>query len=315
MRGPMGQAIQPAEPGLVVQGDPPPAVSALHGVAHASPQTAFEQLQRTLAKLKSLQAALDLPSAPVATDSSTLPAAIRPVALSREATTPPAPDVVGHVAAQGAGTSDPGPSPGEVLIPTGTVMSGILDMDLNSDFEGDWRGMLVQDVYDIHRNYIILPKGTTIIGKTVLVGGPNSILQNRMALTVQWAVRPDGTRIDFRKTAALDAAGVAALRDQVNYHALAQLGGVAAYAVLGLGPAMSISDGAPMSSQDYATTQFTQGIRQQIQPFAARFLNIVPTITLRAGTPFKIFVESDLYAKPWARIDNTIYMPNSGGTP
>ena len=133
------------------------------------------------------------------------------------------------------------------------------------------------------------------------------VIQNRMGLVVKWMVRPDGKRIDFGKSSGTDQAGVGAIPGDVNYHVMAQLGGLAAYAILGLGPSFATAAGAPQSSQDTALKDLTGGFRSQGRDFANKYLNIVPTITVPAGTPMKIFIEDDIYVRPWARLDDTIY--------
>jgi len=36
---------------------------------------------------------------------------------------------------------------------------------------------------------------------------------------------------------------------------------------------------------------------------------LTPTIKTSNGTPFKLFIEDDIYLKPWARIDDVYYKP------
>lgn len=197
-----------------------------------------------------------------------------------------------------------GPKDGELLMPTGTVASGSLKFDAMSDYSGDWLAELQRPVYDVTGEWILLPTGTKITGKTARVSSVNEVIQNRMGFPVLWAIRPDGKRIDLRRAAGLDAAGVAALSDQVDYHILAQMLGVGAYAVVGLGPSMNTSTTAAVSQRDMATATAADQARVVGQNFAAKFLQIVPTVTIRAGTPIKIFFEDDIYVTPWAQVDS-----------
>jgi type IV secretion system protein VirB10 len=216
--------------------------------------------------------------------------------------------IVGEPVDNRRGNQERGPRPGEVLLPTGTVLSAVLDMDMISDYEGPWRGILVRDVYDVEKNYILLPKGTRFTGQAVRIKNINEPIQARMAMGVKWAILPNGNRIDFSKMSALDHAGVSALKDQVNYHIFAQLAGLTAYAVLGAAPSLRLeTDGGDLSSKEQALSEMTSGLRNQFGSMAERYLNLVPTITVRAGTPFKVFIEDDLYIKPWMRVDDTIY--------
>ena len=200
-----------------------------------------------------------------------------------------------------------GPRDGEMLLPTTTVISAVVKNDTMSDYNGDWLAEVQRPVLDPTGEYILLPIGTRITGKTVRASGVNEVIQNRVAYTVQWAIRPDGKRIDFHRAAGMDVAGVAALKDQVDYHVAAQVFGVLAYAVVGLGPAMSTTSTAPLSSRDLAVQSASDQARMVGQNFAAKYLQIVPTVTIRGGTPMKIFLEDDIYVTPWASIDARFY--------
>ena len=203
--------------------------------------------------------------------------------------------------------ADPGPAPDERVLPVGSVLSGTLDTDLISDYDGNWRALIARDVYDPTMDYILIPQGSRVVGKTIRVSKVNEVIQNRMGLIVKWIVRPDGKRIDFSRAGGTDQAGVGAIPGDVNYHLMAQLGGVTAYAILGLGPSFETQSGAPQSSQDIALKDLTGGFRTRGRDFANKYLNVVPTITVPAGTPMKIFAEDDIYVRPWARVDDTIY--------
>lgn len=120
-----------------------------------------------------------------------------------------------------------------------------------------------------------------------------------------WAIRPDGKRIDFKRTSSMDAAGVAALQGSVDRHFLAQFLGIGAYAIIGLGPSMSNFGAQPESSRDAFVREATAKSREIGRGFAEKYLNVVPTQRIRAGTPVKIFIEDDIYVTPWAEIDAT----------
>jgi type IV secretory pathway VirB10-like protein len=125
------------------------------------------------------------------------------------------------------------PREGEYLVPVGTVMAAVLDMEINSDWEGRWRAMITRDVHDLGQDVILIPKGTRVLGTSVRPKPVNEAINERMALVAQWLVLPNGARIDLNRSTMLDGAGVAALEGDVNRHFLATLGGVVAYGVIG----------------------------------------------------------------------------------
>ena len=191
------------------------------------------------------------------------------------------------------------PKPGQVLLSTGTVISAALDQMTMSDHTGAFRAIVTRDVYDPSQRFVLIPKGAKLIGKSIRVKGINEPIQNRMVLALNWCVLPNGKRISFNKTVSMDAAGVSALKDQVNYHLIPQVLGVAAYALLS-------SETSRVGSGDSVDSTYEGDVgaamREQFAPMVSKFLNLVPTVTLRPGTPMRVFIEDDLYITPWDRV-------------
>ncbi len=255
-----------------------------------------ELLARELERMEQLRANLGAPGTPAVQVSDVLRARGGMPAAMQETSSPAETLEVGKpvVEAQKEG----GPRPGQKLLSTGTVISAVLDQDLMSDYAGSYRAVVVRDVYDVSGNYILIPKGAKIIGKSMRIQNVNEPIQARMGLPATWAVLPDGKRISFEKTGALDQAGIGALKDKVNRHLLAQFLGVAAYAVLSVESSRS---GSGYENDNTFAGDLGESMREQFAPLAAKYLNLVPTITLRSGLPMKIFIEDDLYVTPWRK--------------
>jgi type IV secretion system protein VirB10 len=197
---------------------------------------------------------------------------------------------------------------GQKLIPTTTVIKAVLDQQLMSDYTGAYRGLITHDVYDVTQNYIIIPKGSRFIGKCLRISNVNEPIQARMGLTVTWIVLPDGKRISLKKKAdMLDQAGIHAVKDKVNYHFLAQFLGVAAYALIS---SETSRDGSGIAQDDTYEGQVGEAMREQFAPLAAKYLDLVPTITLRAGTPINIFLEDDIFAYEWSSLRKRLFKAN-----
>lgn len=194
------------------------------------------------------------------------------------------------------------PKPGYRLIPTGTVISCVLDQYTMSDYMGSYRAIVANDVYDVTGNHVIVPKGSKLTGRTVRISNVNEAIQARMGMPATWIVLPDGKRISLEKTKTLDQGGIPAVKDKVNYHLLVQFLGVAAYAL--------ISHETSREGSGYANDQTFEGevgeaFRSQFAPLIQKYLALVPTITLAPGTPIKLFIEDDIYAKPWRSVYKT----------
>ena len=110
-----------------------------------------------------------------------------------------------------------------------------------------------------------------------------------------------------KRVASLDQEGVPAIKDKVNYHFIPQFLGVAAYALLS---SETSRQGSGYSNDQTFEGQMGESLRKQFAPLAAKYLNLVPTITLRIGTPMIIILEDDVYAYPWASLGQKLYQAN-----
>ena len=147
---------------------------------------------------------------------------------------PPVPPAPSNVVGQ-AKSSPTKRLPGQKLLPLTTVISAVLDQKAISDYEGPLRLLVTQDVYDIDKAHVLIPKGSKVLAQSLLVSNVNALIQSRMGIAVQSMVLPDGTSIDCSRQAALDREGVAAVEGDADYHLIEQFLGVAAFALLTTG--------------------------------------------------------------------------------
>ena len=186
---------------------------------------------------------------------------------------------------------------GKEKLPVGAEINAITTYTAISDYTGGtMKAMITHDVYDATNSYILAPKGSQLTIKAIRASGVNEVIQNRLAFTVQWLVLPDGNRIDFRKASVLDRMGTPAVEgDEVDRHLVAQIMGVAAYALVGT---KTSYEGSGDGNESFAGN-FGEGARNQASGIAQKYLQIVPTVTLHAGAPIRIITEDEMFIKPW----------------
>ncbi|TVO39931.1 TrbI/VirB10 family protein [Vibrio algivorus] len=141
---------------------------------------------------------------------------------------PPPPDITGFTRSNQYNAD----IEGKIKLPIGTVIPVLTTTKTISDYTGIFKGMVTQDIYDVSYQYVLIPKGAEVIMKSMNISNVNEPIQARMGIVVQWVILPDGNKIDMSKSSGLDREGVGAIKDKVNYHAMSQLLGVAAYALL-----------------------------------------------------------------------------------
>ena len=97
---------------------------------------------------------------------------------------------------------------------------------------------------------------------------------------------PDGSWIDLEFT-GLNQAGEGALRDQVDRHYFSTF---AAAGAVGVVSGLALAGGSPFGLR----AGVGQGLGQSATSVLDRFLNRLPTITIRAGHRLRIWFTSDV---------------------
>ena len=187
------------------------------------------------------------------------------------------------------------------LLSIGSVMHAKLDQKIISDYAGPFRCRIEQNVMDVTQRYVVIPAGSLCTGEVLQTGSahPNRIINNRMALSVRWIVRPDGTKIKFMSR-ALDHEGIGALKGRTNYHFLARFGGAAAFALLSSETARA--DYSSGGSGATFESDVGEALREAGADLAAPYTGLVPTQTLDYGRKLRLFVSEDMYIRPWRAV-------------
>lgn len=187
------------------------------------------------------------------------------------------------------------------LLSIGSVMHAKLDQKIISDYAGPYRCRIEQNVMDVTQKHVLIPAGSLCTGQVLQTGSahPNRVINNRMALSVRWIVRPDGTKIKF-VSQALDHEGIGALKGRTDYHFLARFGGAAAFALLSSETARA--DYSSGGSGATFESDVGQALREAGADLAAPYAGLVPTQTLDYGRKLRLFVSEDMYIRPWRAV-------------
>lgn len=258
------------------------------------------QLQQTLQKGGTLLPA-ELAGVPGLPTPTRLPAAATSLFAGAPSGLPTRPRAAARAPSSviGQPQSSQTPLPGQRLLPLTTVIRASLDQKVMSDYVGPLRLLVVDDVYDVKRHHVLIPKGSKVLAESLLIGNVNAPIQSRMGITVRTMVLPDGKTIDFSRQAALDREGIAAVAGSTDYHLIEQFLGVAAFAVLSAGTSRQ---GSGISNDNSFQGELGASARQQLNPIIARYLSLVPTITLAPGTPMRIFLQEEMWISPWKSV-------------
>ena len=173
----------------------------------------------------------------------------------------------------------------------GTVLEALLINRLDGTFAGPVSCLLSNNVYSHDRQRLLIPAGSKIHGEANKV---DTFGQTRLAIVFHRLVMPDGYSVNLDRFKGLDQEGATALKDRVNSHYARIFGASVAIGVLGgvaqLGTGSVLNSGA----SDRLREGFGAGMANAGEHILDRFLNILPTVTVREGLRVKIYLSEDL---------------------
>jgi type IV secretion system protein TrbI len=151
--------------------------------------------------------------------------------------------------------------------------------------------LLTTDVYSHDRQHLLVPSGTRLLGETRKVDNSG---QTRLAVVFHRLVMPDGYSVSLDQFKGLDQIGDTGLRDKVNNHYLRLFGVSLAIGALGAVAEAGTGSALTDSGTDLMRQGFAASTAQSASQILDRFLNILPTITIREGQRVKVYLSGDL---------------------
>jgi len=189
------------------------------------------------------------------------------------------------------------------LLPPGMLIQSVLVNELNSDVSSSFVAMVKYPVYDSARENILIPTGSRLYGS--INSGEritNAIIQQRVTLQVRGVVLPNDTMIDLGSTAGLDVSGAGGVQGDTASHFWTRTLGTFGYAILSVGPGLTVSNGEAQSSVDEATGEVVEQVSSSFVPLAQQYASIVPTKIIPAGTLVNVVVEVPVYVEPYQAV-------------
>jgi type IV secretion system protein VirB10 len=178
----------------------------------------------------------------------------------------------------------------------GTVIPGILVTGISSDLPGEIVGQVSRNVYDSRTQRVLLiPKGSRLMGTY-----DNQVAAGQGRLLVAWTrlILPDGRSMRLPGLALKDPAGQTGAKDRVDNHWRRVFGSALLLSAISAGVQLSqpqqASVLAPPSSGQVAAGALGQELSNVALEILRRGMDVAPTITIRAGHPFNVFLNGDL---------------------
>lgn len=173
----------------------------------------------------------------------------------------------------------------------GNILETVLINRLDGQFSGPVECLLSSNVYSNDRQHLLIPAGSKLLGETKAV---DNLGQRRLAVSFHRLLMPDGFSVSLDHFKGLNQIGDAGLRDQVNNHYLRIFGVSLAIGVLGAVAEAGTGSAITASGTDLMRQGLAGSMAQSSAQILDKFLNILPTVTIREGHRVKVYLSGDL---------------------
>ena len=170
----------------------------------------------------------------------------------------------------------------------GSFVEAVLVNQLNGDFPGPVLAAVAVPFYSADRQRIVIPRGARVVGSASATLGRD---QERLAVGFHRLIFPDGRWVSLQFH-GLNQIGEGALKDQVNRHYVSMFASVGAVGIIS---GLTLRGSNPYAGgAEGVRAGAGQGLAQGATSILDRFLNRLPTITIRAGHRLRIWLTSDV---------------------
>ncbi len=210
---------------------------------------------------------------------------------------------------------DPGGTPGAPMLrhPTpaisavgplhrvleGTVIDAVLTNRLDGSTAAPVNCLVTNPLYSHSGQQVLIPAGARVLGETRAV---QSLGQTRLAVSFHRLLMPDGSTVPLDQFRGVNQIGDSGLRDQVNHHFLSTFGAAGAVGLI-TGLSQLLGSAGVGIGDGNRTVVIAGGVAgsttQASEQVMTRFLNRLPTITIREGHRVKVYITSDLDLPEW----------------
>ncbi len=170
----------------------------------------------------------------------------------------------------------------------GSFLEAVLVTELSGDFPGPGLANVSVPFYSADRQRVLIPRGARVVGSVAAVAGAD---QERLAVAFHRIIWPDGRTVSLEFN-GLNQIGESALKDAVNRHYFSMFAAAGAVGILsGL---TAIGSNPYAGGRQGFQAGASQGLGEAAIQILNRFLNRLPTITIRAGHRLRIWFTGDV---------------------
>lgn len=182
-------------------------------------------------------------------------------------------------------------------IKAGWMIPAILITGLNSDLPGEVLAQVTQNIYDTATGkYLLIPQGTKLIGNY-----SSNVIYGQERVLTAWTklIFPNGDTLSLENMGGISQDGYSGFTDQVNNHYFRIFGSAFLLSSITAGIALTDnSSGEKETNSDKAMSQAINQMSTVASEMIRKNMNIAPTLEIRPGYKFNIFVTKDIILEP-----------------
>ena len=189
------------------------------------------------------------------------------------------------------------------VVRQGKFLDCVLVNEVRADLmESPVIGMVSRDFVSLDGEYVLVPAGSKLIGSA---GKVQNLQQARVYLRFDRVIFPDQRSAYFpvRRLPAVDGPGAVGIEGDVDRHFLLTFGSAVMLGLLdGLAAAVEgANNAATPTARELIVARTSMNMSQVVAGILSRYGNVVPTITVEAGSKMKVFFAEDVRMSPYMR--------------
>lgn len=189
------------------------------------------------------------------------------------------------------------PTAGKLRVQEGTFIEAVLLNRLDGTFAGPVTCLVTTPVYSEDRQHVLVPAGARIVGDAAPV---QTWGDSRLAVTFHRLLLPNGATVSLEQFRGLNQVGETGLKDAVNRHYLQVFGASVAIGALSGLAQWDARGGYNGSASDGFRQSAGSSLAASTGRVLERYLNVLPTITIREGHRIKVYLTNDLFLPAFA---------------
>lgn len=180
----------------------------------------------------------------------------------------------------------------------GWIIPAVLITGINSDLPGEILAQISQNIYDTASGkHLLIPQGSKVVGSY-----SSNIVYGQKRILVAWnkVIFPSGDTLNLSNMQGTSTDGYSGFKDKVNNHYFRIFGSALLLSSITAGISLADkSDGHQTeTASDKAMSAAINQIGQVASEMIRKNMNIAPTLEIRPGYKFNIFVTKDIILEP-----------------